>query len=720
MRHGSLRRVYSLLVLVVVLVLVGTTTGCAARTRAAELYPGLERYGGRQIKAVRFTGNEPITKDSLLTFIETQPSHCSLLGIPICVPFTRFGRHIHRFSLTRVAQDVVRLTAFYRYSGYFGTTVTPDVKETGDNVEITFTIERGDSVMLDSLTVVGTDTVLSADSITRKLPLQPGEIFHLGDYAASADTILRALQAKGHAYAQVLRNYSVDTVANRAIAGLTAIPGPRVVVDTIIVNGAEHLGRKAALRQLTFRRGDVLRVAKLIESQRNLYSLEIVQLASVAIAPDSLDATPEDSTRATVLVNIAESKKQQADAAIGYGSVECLRTEVQYINRSFTGGGRRLAASASVSKLGLGGVTASGVGESLCRAFAQDTFQNSLDYRFAVDFTQPYFLGPLNHLSTHLFVERQSEPSIYQREAQGGRFLITRRLAPRTLLTGGFDVERGRTLASPALYCQAFEVCVPEVIEELNKPRWRNSLGLNLVRDKTDYALDPSKGTLLRTGINWAPPWLLSDLTFLRWTGDASIYREVREGWVAAGSVRLGNFFKTAVLSPTGDFLPPEERFYAGGANTVRGFTRNALGDGTWVTTDSTRDEDGEFERRPRFVPLGGTSMGVVNAELRMPSPFMPRRLRLAAFIDAGAIGTGNLWGMDTGEWRFTPGVGVRIQSPVGPARVDVAYNAYGDDTGPLYLAQGTTLIRLQERYRPPPPSFFGRLRIHLAVGQAF
>ena len=71
------------------------------------------------------------------------------------------------------------------------------------------------------------------------------------------------------------------------------------------------------------------------------------------------------------------------DAALGFGTVECGRAEAQYINRSFFGGARRLALTGSASKIGLGGATSVGFGESLCRAFAQDSFENSLDYRFA-------------------------------------------------------------------------------------------------------------------------------------------------------------------------------------------------------------------------------------------------------------------------------------------------------------------------------------------------
>jgi outer membrane protein assembly factor BamA len=698
--------------------------GCNMRTRGSERFPELMRYSGRTIESVRFVGASPYRADSLLSLTQTQPSHCSLLGLPICIPFTRFGRRVHRFSVSRVNNDVVQLESFYRYSGFFGTTVKPDVEEEADNeVNVTFLIQRGDSVLLDTLVVHGTEGVLNPDSLADRLPLQPGEIFHLGQFAASADQVLRGLQRRGHAYAQVLRNFQVDTAHNRAKASLTAVPGPRVVVDSIAIYGANHLGRAATLKQLSFREGDVLLASRLVESQRNLYSLELVQLASVSIAPDSLDATPEDSTRATVIVRIAETKVNQIDAAVGFGTVECLRAETQYVNRSFGGGARRLGLVAAVSKIGLGGATNVGVGERFCRAFDADTFENTLDYRFAVDFTQPFFGSARNHLTLNAFVERESEPSIYQRQARGGRVLVTRRLAPRTLLSGGFDIERGSTIASPAVFCIAFEVCEPETIEELTEPRWRNTIGLTLSHDRTNRPLDPSRGYYLRTGTAWAPPWLLSDVTFLRWNAEAARFHEVRPGWVLATSFRLGSFFKSSTISPMGDFLPPEERFYAGGAYTVRGYAQNHLGDGVYVTDSLVIDVatgDTVPEPSARFVPLGGTAMGIANLELRVPSPVYSRRLRLALFVDAGAIGNQNIWEFSGSDWKVTPGVGLRIQSPIGPARVDLAYNPYAPVVGPLYLTRDDVLVRIRDDFQPARGGFFSRFRVHVAVGQAF
>ncbi|HEX6559847.1 MAG TPA: POTRA domain-containing protein, partial [Longimicrobiales bacterium] len=362
--------------------------GCLGRSRAAELYPELTRHQNEKIKEVRFVGGAPFSADTLSTLIDTQPSRCSLLGVPICLPLLG-GARTSRLNTEAVRRDVVRLAAFYRREGYFGTRVVPraepvDVNErNGGEIALTFVIQRAAPILLDSLTVDGTAGILSADSMAGRLPLKTGQIFNLGKFEASADLVTRALQSRGYAYAQVLRNYSVDTIADRATASLSAIAGPQVRVDSVIVTGADNLGRSAAMRQLTFRRGDLLRLNTLVESQRNLYSLEIVQIASVAIAPDSLQVTPGDSATATVLVTVAEAPVNQAEAAIGFGTVECLRADGQWTNRSFTGGARRLNVNASVSKIGLGGVTESGVGNSLCRAFRADTFENRLDYRVA-------------------------------------------------------------------------------------------------------------------------------------------------------------------------------------------------------------------------------------------------------------------------------------------------------------------------------------------------
>lgn len=630
---GSGRRLLALLIA------VAAAAACALVPGADGRYPELARYAGREIADVRFVDTGPFSADTLEDLVETEPTRCSLLGLPICIPGTGIGREVHRLDLGVLSEDVRRIRLFYRASGYYGTDVTPDVapegREADADVVVTFAIRPGAPVYLETLRVEGTEPVLDPDSIERTLPLQPGELFDLGELVASADTVRQALLERGYAYAEALRSFTVDTVRDRATASIAAVPGPLVIVDTIVVVGTESMGRRTTLRQLTFREGDIVRRSALRESQRNLYALELVQIASVTLGADTAargdvlaappedaplppeDApapppglTPADTLPETIVVTIVEAPVHVVDAVVGFGTVECLRTQAQWVSRNFRGGARRLSLTASVSKIGIG----SGFDGSLCDAFEGDPFRTELDYRFAAELTQPWLFSPRNRLSALAFVERQSEPALFQRVARGGRVGVLRRLRPQEFLTAAVDVQRGRTRATPALFCLAFLVCMPEDIAELQQARWRNTLSVGWVRDRLQLPLDPRSGYALRTSGAWAAPWLGSDLDYVRWTGQGAVHGPLRPDWTLAGRLELGSFFGTATLDPGDDFLPPEDRLFAGGPNTVRGFGRNQLGPGVYVFDLALPDTITEVpdtipEEEVRFVPTGGTSV---------------------------------------------------------------------------------------------------------------
>jgi outer membrane protein assembly factor BamA len=612
------------------------------------------------------------------------------------------------------------LRVFYRQSGCFGARVIPVVRPAADSqdVVVTFVITPGAPVYLVSLDIEGIAGILRP-GIQERIPSHLGELFDLGDFTASADTIQRELLSLGHAYAVVLRNYAVDTVTLSARASLVAIPGPEVVVDSIIVEGAPHLGRAAVLRQLTFRRGDLLLTDKLLESQRNLYDLAIVQFATVVIAPDSLQVTPLDSTTATVLVRITEGPVHLVEAAVGYGTVNCFRAETRWTSRSLAGGARSLMLTGALSKIGLGDPLNFGFGNSICRAFAQDTaFEDKLDYRFTADLVQPWFLNPRNHLTLNAYAVRVSEPRIFQLEAQGGLFTVNRRLGRSDLLTALISAEHARTTASQALFCATFLVCLPADIDSLSEFRWLNTLGTNWVRDRTDNVLDPTRGYLARAGLGWATSALGSEVNFLRGILEGAGYTPFGSRSVLALRLRLGSFFGTASLAPGHPLLPPEARFFAGGSTTVRGYARNELGPGVYVGSGPAFNDTTSVE----FSPTGGTGLLVGNIELRFPAPVAPDLLRLVLFTDAGAVTSAAPVGGSFNKLRITPGFGLRVRTPVGPVRVDIGYNPYLPLTAPLFLPDTMTggLIRVLDSFTPSPPTFLGRFRLHLAVGEPF
>jgi outer membrane protein assembly factor BamA len=129
-----------------------------------------------------------------------------------------------------------------------------------------------------------------------------------------------------------------------------------------------------------------------------------------------------------------------------------------------------------------------------------------------------------------------------------------------------------------------------------------------------------------------------------------------------------------------------------------------------------------------RTSPAGSYAVALANAELRFPSPIWPSRFRLAAFVDVGRLWDQGERGLVSAGFRLTPGAGLRVITPLGPLRVDVAYNDYPRLRGPLYVAVPPTetapgrLDLVSGDYGGPRPrdTFFGKLRFHFSVGQAF
>jgi translocation and assembly module TamA len=97
--------------------------------------------------------------------------------------------------------------------------------------------------------------------------------------------------------------------------------------------------------------------------------------------------------------------------------------------------------------------------------------------------------------------------------------------------------------------------------------------------------------------------------------------------------------------------IPPDQRFYAGGSGTIRGYRYQSVGpsfpDG--LPTGGTSINTGTIEFRQRF----GTSYGAV------------------AFIDAGQVGSNGV--PFTGDVRVGAGVGMRYYTAIGPIRFDIA-----------------------------------------------
>jgi len=123
-----------------------------------------------------------------------------------------------------------------------------------------------------------------------------------------------------------------------------------------------------------------------------------------------------------------------------------------------------------------------------------------------------------------------------------------------------------------------------------------------------------------------------------------------------------------------------------------------------------------------RTAPTGGNALFVVNTELRFATPLFPERMRVALFVDAGQVWERGDQLNTVRGLRVTPGAGLRFTTPLGPVRIDAAYNGYAAEPGRLYFQdQQNNLTLVQNAYQPPrPATFWRRIIVQFAVGQAF
>jgi outer membrane protein insertion porin family/translocation and assembly module TamA len=209
-----------------------------------------------------------------------------------------------------------------------------------------------------------------------------------------------------------------------------------------------------------------------------------------------------------------------------------------------------------------------------------------------------------------------------------------------------------------------------------------------------------------------SPAFLGSDefMRFLRLT--AGFTSHIPSGSrVFSWRVRAGTVFAPRVDLPAGgrqEYVPPEERLFAGGSTTVRGFPENQMGQVVRVI---------QSDSSIQTSATGGTFMAVANAEMRFPMRVMGVLLFGAVFVDGGMITERS--NISLNQARITPGVGLRMPSMLGPIRLDIGVNPYAARISPLYAQAGDSLRLINPAYRPPL-KWIDRLQLHLSIGQAF
>ncbi|HEX6966345.1 MAG TPA: BamA/TamA family outer membrane protein [Gemmatimonadaceae bacterium] len=710
--------------------------------------------GDLEVMQVSFAGNHAFGEDSLGRAIATTPTSWMrrVMGLPL-------GRKrcLDKLELQR---DVIRVRLFYRQRGYYKTRVATSLATPGPGkVAVHFQIAEGPPVITDSLTVTGLDSVKNGDRLLHFILPFKGRVYNRLRLQQAIDTVVDRLRNTGYARAdEPLRNTFVDTTTDRATVELTFLPGRIYRIGAIDVHIQPSAGDSepdiqpsTVRRLLSVKKGEIYRQRDLLTSQRDLYQLETYGHVELGIVPDS--APGAGDSLLTVVAQLSEAKMRSIRLGIGWATLDCFRTQGRYIDRNFFGGARRLELNAQVSKIGVGAPLDGFRG--LCTSkLRNDPFSEKLNYSLSATFRPPALFGTRNVPSLTLYSERRSEYNAYLRYTPiGGVASITREIAQRTPLTLAYQVEYGRTEADEAIFCQVFNVCNLQDIARLQSNNNLRVASLSLARDRSDNAFNPTTGSQMRvefrTGTTSADT---ARLRFNKVLGDISLYRPVGGSSVIAARLQLGAVLDGWSLSGASHFVPPQERLYAGGPNSVRGYNQNQLGPVVYVV-DSFTVQDSAGVRRyvaddtmpvQRFSPTGGNTLLVGSLEFRTPSPVFRDLAQLALFVDLGDVWNRGREAVHLSDIKVTPGVGVRVASPVGPLRLDVGYNGYPRALGAAYyigplqpgspralrcVSPGNDFVEGVTTSGADCPSTFAprqrntllsRLTFHFSIGQAF
>lgn len=654
--------------------------------------------GDLEVMRLEFEGNRAFSDADLAKTIVTTPSSWArrYLHLPFTVK--------HCLDRNELPNDRARLVIFYRRRGYPRVTVDTAVKELAPGaVAVTFKVNEGPPMILRSFVVRGLDSVPERAGILRSLSIREGNRFDRFAIDAAADTVAKRLHNTGYPRAEAADSFAVSDSLLSAWDTLYVTPGPRTRVGAINIEVTPLPGKRQQIPTKVVRRimgldsGELFREDEIIDAQRAVYQTEAYQ--HVSITPDS-----DADSLLTLHVNLAEAAMHAARVGAGYGTLDCFRVTGEYTDYNFLNGARRLDITTRVSKIGIGRPLDNWSG--LCPTAKQDVFSNRLNYYAGATLRQPLFLGLRTVPTLTIYSQRVSEYNAYLRTTSvGGVASLIWRGLTRTPITLAYSMDLGRTEAQPALFCAVFNLCEAAERDRLQRTQQLAVLSLAVTRDNSNSLLSPTRGSIIRLEARNSSPVIFSnrELQFNKLVGDASRYINLGGGNVLAFRLRGGTVFGRNIASTEG-FIPPQERLYAGGPTTVRGFSQNELGSLIYIaqnfekflSTDTlgrpdtvvlaNRADSGTFKR---VVPVGGNSLVVGNVELRLRSPFLSDLLQFTVFTDAGEVWNRGTPQVSEVKLKVTPGIQVTAFSPVGPVRVAIGYNPYQRPRGPLYY-EGT------------------------------
>ncbi len=489
--------------------------------------------------------------------------------------------------------------------------------ETEGLVTLVLRVSEGPRALVDRIELHGPSALEPASVLDAAL-LEAADPFASSEVLAARERILTLYRNQGFRGAEVESKSALDERGESAVVTFVVREGERTRVDRVILAGLRVTKESAVRRLVAIEPGAPLSPLAIAETRQNLVGSGLFRSVDIeALVPD-----PE-TLRSDVLITVEEGPRTTFAYGFGYEEQQLARAEIEITRRNLFG----LNRSVSV--------------------FTRGSFRGA---RFITTYRQPDFFGTPLPVFVSFFAEEEDRSSFdYNRVGVGLQFSKRVSLDQNLFFRYRFDQTKVFQL----------EVDIDEIDRRFRNTRI-SAVSLASVTDRRDDPLNPRSGQFRILDVEWSATALGTEAPYLKGLAQQFFYFRMPHDLVAAVGLRLG--VGQTYREDRDALLPIAERFFAGGATTLRGFALDEASPKRKIPLPNGDVVDGE--------PIGGNVLALLNVELRFP---IFGNLRGVLFSDNGNVYR-RLQVIELLNWRYNMGFGFRYDTPLGPLRVDYGF----------------------------------------------
>lgn len=558
------------------------------------------------------------------------------------------------FDGKKIQEGLGKLNEFYKEEGWLDFEIslssraaTPEeikdlkfkIKPAEVPIILTYTANEGRRHFLTGYSFKGNESI-SSQELSELAALPAGEVLKDSKLREAQAAMMEAYRNRGFLFATILveKNWDPD---NKGVALVFDIEERQLVyIANIYIEGLLKTKEYVIKREILLKEGDLFNSKKLYKSTDKLYNLGFIE----EVRPD-YEPSPNPGY-VNLIFDVKEGKPGMLTAGAGFSSIDGVVGQVSLQHLNLLGRAQNVNLSAEFGAR-----------------------RQSYDVSWRTPWTFDRRVSTtLSLFNTTRSLQYATDTTGFKRRSKGASVFFAPRFEEDTWILGA-----GYSLQQDEIF-DVLEIYQSEIPASLTR---RSAINTRATYDSRDFKWDPKRGMAHTLSLEFVGGPVGGDVHFLKPTLTHAFHLPLltlgKHTFVLSDIVRWG------ALQPyhRDRLVPVSDRFYVGGAETVRGYTYTG-----------------------QIGPIqGGKAFGINNLELKVPLLMEGRFtiIQFALFADVGGSWVGakeiNMnFGRAQNNLKAGIGFGLRFKTPAFPVRLDWGWglhHAPGEAINQFYFTIG-------------------------------